>query len=516
MSKHTDISIVAVSVAPSPATSGTSLGVTDANAAYLPDIYPWWALVKPTGAAPTRANSEIVKVTAGSSSSGTTTYTIVRAQGLPATTARTIIIGDDILEVHTAQKQIDTEEQSSTSMVRNEVPSGSINSSNTSYTLANTPLTGSLRVYLNGQRLTVTADYTISGTTLTMVIAPTTGDTLLVDYEINSGTYSTGSASWVSNETPSGTVNGSNATFTLVSTPITGTLALYRDGQLMVGGGADYTLTTNSIAFVTAPVTGSVLLAFYQSAASTAGNADTLDGVHLSTITDTALTGWYSISDSWTYASADAPTFTITVPSGAASKYTVGMRVRLTQTTVKYFIITVVADTVLTVYGGTDYTLANAAISLISVSNVKSPLGFPIDPTKWTVETTSTGADTQSSPTQNVWYNIASQTISIPIGVWRTMYEVWVQGVRATAGAVPYQTALSTANNSASDALFIGGGQTNDVVNVSQSVHKEKILTLSVKTSYYLNTRTTGTSITDLYNRGDITTTVIRAVCAYL
>lgn len=87
---HTDLSKVEISVAPSPATSGTTLGVTDANAAYLPDIYPWWAGICPTVSAPSRANSEIVKVTGGSSSAGTTTYTIVRAQGIPVTTAQTI------------------------------------------------------------------------------------------------------------------------------------------------------------------------------------------------------------------------------------------------------------------------------------------------------------------------------------------------------------------------------------------------------------------------------------------
>jgi hypothetical protein len=95
---HTDLSIVQVSVAPDTATAGTTLGVTDANAALLPSVYPWWAAIKPTGVAPTRANAEIVKVTAGSSAAGTTTYTIVRAQGVPATTARSVGVGDDIYE----------------------------------------------------------------------------------------------------------------------------------------------------------------------------------------------------------------------------------------------------------------------------------------------------------------------------------------------------------------------------------------------------------------------------------
>jgi len=99
---HTDLSQVAISVAPSPATSGTTLGVTDANAAYLPDVYPYWATLVPTGLAPTRANSEIVKVTAGSSSAGTTTLTIVRAQGIPVTTAQTVTTSFDIYDANSA------------------------------------------------------------------------------------------------------------------------------------------------------------------------------------------------------------------------------------------------------------------------------------------------------------------------------------------------------------------------------------------------------------------------------
>lgn len=83
--------------------------------------------------------------------------------------------------------------------------------------------------------------------------------------------------------------------------------------------------------------------------------------------------GWISVSDSWAYASAS----TITVPAGAASKYAKGDRIKLTQTTVKYFVIVGVADTVLTVLVNTDYTVANAAISAISYSHELSPVGFP-------------------------------------------------------------------------------------------------------------------------------------------
>lgn len=61
--------------------------------------------------------------------------------------------------------------------VYNEAPSGS----GTSWTLAHTPSTGTLMLYANGQRLTPTTDYTISGTTITTVLSWAAG-TLLADY----------------------------------------------------------------------------------------------------------------------------------------------------------------------------------------------------------------------------------------------------------------------------------------------------------------------------------------------
>lgn len=84
-------------------------------------------------------------------------------------------------------------------------------------------------------------------------------------------------------------------------------------------------------------------------------------------------TGWIDPSESWSYASST----TITVPSGAASRYRVCDKIKFTQTTVKYFFVVAVADTVLTVTGGGDYTVANAAISANFYSHAESPVGFP-------------------------------------------------------------------------------------------------------------------------------------------
>lgn len=70
--------------------------------------------------------------------------------------------------------------------VDKETPSGSINGSNTAFTLANTPVAGSEHIYLNGILLESGGgnDYTISGANITMLTAPVSGDRLKASYRI--------------------------------------------------------------------------------------------------------------------------------------------------------------------------------------------------------------------------------------------------------------------------------------------------------------------------------------------
>lgn len=72
---------------------------------------------------------------------------------------------------------------------------------------------------------------------------------------------------FVTGEVPSGTVDGSNADFTLASTPTAGSLAVYKNGiRQKVGAGNDYTLATATITFEAGniPGTGDNLLADYR------------------------------------------------------------------------------------------------------------------------------------------------------------------------------------------------------------------------------------------------------------
>jgi len=235
--------------------------------------------------------------------------------------------------------------------------------------------------------------------------------------------------------------------------------------------------------------------------------------------------GWTPAGETWTYASADDPTFTFTISGDKTDKYSAGMKIKLTQTTVKYFIITKVAysdpNTTITIYGGTDYDLADAAITNPYYSTQKAPLGFPLDPDKWTVEVIDTENRTQLSPTSDTWYNPGAISIDIPIGIWRVYYSAVT--LAQQDGAEEYASiflTLSTTNNSESDSEFTTTHsvytQTNEIRRSVNSVYNSKILKLSNKDTFYLNIKTDRSDVIEIAIRGGTAPTIIRAVCAYL
>jgi len=105
----------------------------------------------------------------------------------------------------------------------------------------------------------------------------------------------------------------------------------------------------------------------------------------------TTMDGWIPAGITWTYASAT----TFTTTGNTTAIFTKGTRITLTQTTAKYF--TVVssafgASTTVTITGGSDYTLANAAITLPFYSYQLSPQGYPVT-FNWTPGYTGFSAD---------------------------------------------------------------------------------------------------------------------------
>lgn len=232
--------------------------------------------------------------------------------------------------------------------------------------------------------------------------------------------------------------------------------------------------------------------------------------------------GWTAAGETWAYTSADGPTGIFGVNADVTAKYSVGMRIKLTQTTVKYFIVTAVGafsagSTPITVYGGTDYTLANAAITLPFWSMLQSPLGFPTSPIKWTETLASTSDVTQSSPVAATWYNLGSLSLSIPIGAWVVSYQAVTYYAAAAAGSFDIFTTLSTANNTESDTQFTARSYGSSFKELLASAYREKTLLLAAKTSYFLNAKNSSGGLTSINILGaGAGATVIRAVCAYL
>jgi hypothetical protein len=72
-------------------------------------------------------------------------------------------------------------------------------------------------------------------------------------------------SSFVTRETPTGTINGVNATFTLVNTPLVNTEEIYLNGLLQEpGAGNDYNISGATITMLNIPATGDRLRVNYQ------------------------------------------------------------------------------------------------------------------------------------------------------------------------------------------------------------------------------------------------------------
>lgn len=87
--------------------------------------------------------------------------------------------------------------------------------------------------------------------------------------------------------------------------------------------------------------------------------------------------GWIGANETWTYATGN----TFTVSGDVTGKYRKGDRVKLYNGSTKYFYIIAISysapNTTVTVTGGNQYSLANAAISANFYSRIENPIGFP-------------------------------------------------------------------------------------------------------------------------------------------
>jgi alpha-tubulin suppressor-like RCC1 family protein len=120
--------------------------------------------------------------------------------------------------------------------VTREVPSGLINGSNVTFTLDNTPVSGGEQVYLNGllQDPGAGNSYTISGSTITFLSAPLSGDEIHVSYKTENYTTDPNSeSSPVVSSFSYGSVLSGEDTFAAADE---NSAAIRSDGVLLVWG----------------------------------------------------------------------------------------------------------------------------------------------------------------------------------------------------------------------------------------------------------------------------------------
>ena len=155
----------------------------------------------------------------------------------------------------------------STTFIDGEIPQGTLDGVNAAFVLANIPTpTTSLALYRNGLLLRAGGDYTLSNNNVTFQTGavPQPNDVLAASYRLSVSIPGVG---FIDQETPSGTINGVNAAYTLSQTPGPSTsLVIYRNGVRLTSG-VDYTAVGNSITFgSTVPQTGDTLLCSYRTA----------------------------------------------------------------------------------------------------------------------------------------------------------------------------------------------------------------------------------------------------------
>lgn len=239
-------------------------------------------------------------------------------------------------------------------------------------------------------------------------------------------------------------------------------------------------------------------------------------------IDDVVGSGLIPIKSTLTYSSWDSTvrTAVFTTSADETGNTQIGDRIKFTQPTdgVKWGIVTAITSGTITLFINSDYDVDNEAVSSPYYSHAKNPYGFDPDPEKWTLKITDTTDYSQSSPTQNTWYEFF--TFSAPIGKWAIKFNGEIYGISSagqTAADVWITIADSTASAGDDETVSRSyvGGASGSIVAVN-SFSKMYFDSFSSKTTQYVNCKTSLVNMDTIHLDGATITTFIELVCAYL
>jgi hypothetical protein len=262
--------------------------------------------------------------------------------------------------------------------------------------------------------------------------------------------------------------------------------------------------------------------------------ADAITKKHSADTDPSETSGWVP-APALTYSAADAPVYTVTCSGDYSAIIMSGMRIKLTHAgSTKYFIVVKSAygapNTTLTLYGGTDYTLAGTAITNPYYSMHKAPAEFPLDPNKWKVEIKNDTAIVKTSPTATRWYGTTANkwdgstvlSLDIPIGIWDVFFGTHLQVYKTSATVAEIHGAASSTDPADGVApsdpelegyVYFGGASAT--LNIVGPIARRKTLVLTSKTTYKLIGRTDQPA-DGIYLNGLVGSIILRAICAYL
>ncbi len=183
-------------------------------------------------------------------------------------------------------------------------------------------------------------------------------------------------------------------------------------------------------------------------------------------------------------------------------------------------IVTKVATTVATVQYPEGCAIpTSGGISAVDMSGVKAPFGMPTQQSRWELVCLGRSIVSQNPPVAGTWYNIASIQMNIPVGSWvATKNVVVVLGCTATT-TLAVNSTLSTSASAETDLSMSEAGAVIGT-NMSQGywpMTRTGFIDVTAATTYYLISKmAVGGASPILYNDGSQSTTMIKAVLAYL